>query len=176
MKKELKKALTIAADQLRRGNPDEAITALKTAFALLGQTELDRRKLIEKAIEEADCGTLERAEHFLEMALTPAPKESRESLTAVVGQPGSYAVLQKPIFRFQPNKRAQADGGRRLANNGQCAKNGDAILDIYPEREDNGEDSTLADALTDLLHFCDRDKIDFDSALEMARLHHRMER
>jgi hypothetical protein len=50
-------------------------------------------------------------------------------------------------------------------------RNGFNTLDKHPSAQDNPVDTILVDVLTDLMHYCNHDSIDFDNCLEMARRH-----
>jgi len=65
MNQTLKTAIVKAQKMLEAGDPVEAVSALD--LAVLIPVDLDTRKLIEKAREEAHIGSPERAEHLLEM-------------------------------------------------------------------------------------------------------------
>jgi len=61
----LKRAVVKAKKMLEAGDPIEAVSALE--LAELQPMDLDSRKLIEKAKEEANIGSPQRAEHLLNL-------------------------------------------------------------------------------------------------------------
>jgi hypothetical protein len=40
---------------------------------------------------------------------------------------------------------------------------------------ENNAECNVTDLITDLRHFCDREEIDFDAAVEMSEIHHEEE-
>lgn len=147
-------ALRRAKNDLEHGDPVEAVSKLGLALRLpLADHEF---RTIRKAKEEAEMGNPEIAERllwgFIEDLERPKPKP----------------------FKYRPWKRNEdVDGG--LAN-WQRVQIGAAMLESVPEHERLDEREALTDGLTNLLHWCDREKVDFDAALKSARIHHAAER
>ena len=61
----------------------------------------------------------------------------------------------------------RAERAWKAATRYQQAANGDSDGDIA--------DETITDLLTDLMHFCDEQGIDFESCLRMANMHYEAE-
>ncbi len=51
----------------------------------------------------------------------------------------------------------------------------DAIREFYKDSSDDDE-ALVRDILTDLMHFCDDEGMDFNARLEMARMHYEEEK
>ena len=55
----------------------------------------------------------------------------------------------------------------------ESAESGSAVVEFYSKEcltDDDGDtDSTVSDLLTDLMHFCTREGIDFDTCLDRAK-------
>jgi hypothetical protein len=84
-----------------------------------------------------------------------------------------------PARRFIPNKARTYDGSKTLMNNGARAIRAEAALSAHGGGAQyvkvcNRE--RLTDLLTDLLHWCDREHEEFNSALLMAAHNHSAEK
>ena len=71
---------------------------------------------------------------------------------------------------FHPNKKVASDGLPSDRTNAQKADSAECTLYAY----DN--DGMLCDLLADLMHYCDREDMDFDHELAKARMHHDAEK
>jgi len=156
--KTLKAALKKAKAYVDNHDPAEVVSTLELALRIPMGSAL--RREIEKAKEEFEVGRPEVGETLLE--------EAMRGMVAVV-------KLPKP-FKFRPYRRGQRDGGPRPITNGDNANDAAEMLSTVRDAAELDDDSKLQDALTNFLHWCDREGVDFDKALEMARLNHEMER
>lgn len=83
--------------------------------------------------------------------------------------------MSKP-FKFKPNKRSITDGAPRQRSNGDNAADADEMLSLVRDADSLAQDEVLRDALTNILHWCDREGVDFEKALRMAKGHHEAEK
>lgn len=139
---------------LEDGDPTEAVEALDLALRLPMQ-DGDRRRITE-AKDQADFGSTENAGHLLRCF--------------VPGTGGKAPPKAKP-FKFKPNKRTESD-----VTNGERAGYAGQMLCFLRDADNLSQNELLSDGLANLLHWADREKVDFDAALKTARMHHEMER
>ena len=83
--------------------------------------------------------------------------------------------MKKPLIKFHPNKRTIRDGGPRPRSNGDNAADGAEIISLVRDHDQLGDHERLTDTLTNLMHWADREQVDFDLALSSASHHHEME-
>ena len=155
----LKKAVLTAGNHLANGEPVEAVSALELAL-LLPMTHNDRRA-ITQAKGEADMGSPEKAETLLGIVTFKEPTQSEIECTP-------------RRFRFNPKKGETPDGLGR--SNGTRADDAEEMLSLVPDVDQLSSGDALRDALANLMHWCDREKVDFNQALMMARAHHEAEK
>lgn len=74
--------------------------------------------------------------------------------------------------KFNPSKKAQDSP----LTNGERADNGQECLSHVFDYAENDATTALEDMLANLLHFCDREDIDFDAAVSTAKMHWQSER
>lgn len=168
-KKEFNKALTARGNLIRclrtakkylaSGDPVEAVSALD--MALRQPMQDDDRRTITKAKDEAESGSPDRAEHLL---------------CGFVPKPGGKAPPKEKPFEFRPEKHHSKDGVPGHFTNGERAASAALMLNNVPDWDAMEYSELLTDGLANLLHWCDREKVDFDAALKTARMHHEMER
>lgn len=59
----------------------------------------------------------------------------------------------------------------RAVKNRRCAIKADKAVALYRQKYEH-DDTALTDLLTDLMHWCDSNKIDFHDTVRVAKNHH----
>ena len=77
---------------------------------------------------------------------------------------------------FHPNKKVASDGLPSDRTNNQKADAAANALDAYGDGFSDPDDGTFSVLLADLMHYCDREDMDFDHELAKARMHHDAEK
>lgn len=77
---------------------------------------------------------------------------------------------------FKPNKRSITDGPPRRLSNGDNANQAASMLALLPDAEHLAPQELVVDALTNLMHYCHREGIDFAEAVDSARTNWEAER
>ena len=83
---------------------------------------------------------------------------------------------ERTPFEFRAERREATDGAIRVFSNRELAEHASTMLALVHDSQVLDGVETLTDALTNILHWCDREQVDFERCLEMARTHHQAER
>lgn len=153
---DIKRAVNIIIAHIDNGDPVEADSQLEIVLGPTNEHPDDVRRLLHKAHEEVSTGDPDIALLHLHQVL--------ESLNG-----SSYLVATEILWR--PERCANNDGN----TNADRAHLAQETLRWFksggvPDAE------TVTDLLTNLLHYCQRESLDFSSILSTARGHYLNER